>query len=77
MIKVTRLDNSKVMVNVEKIQSLKATPDTLITFTNDVRMMVREPVEELSRKIIEYQRKIHNDILIDPRIFEDPPQTLN
>jgi len=61
MIEVTRLDKSKMMVNVETIQSLESTPDTIITFTNKVRMMVREPVEELSKKILEYQRSIHSD----------------
>jgi len=76
MIQVTRLDNSKIMVNVEKIQSLQASPDTIITFTNDVRMIVREPVEELSEKIRDYQRTIHNNILIDLN-YNDTPQALN
>jgi uncharacterized protein YlzI (FlbEa/FlbD family) len=31
MIKVTCLDDSKLLVNVEKIQSLKEAPDTVIT----------------------------------------------
>ncbi|MBN1277438.1 MAG: flagellar FlbD family protein [Deltaproteobacteria bacterium] len=76
MIQVTRLDNSKIMVNVEKIQSLQASPDTIITFTNDVRMIVREPVEELSEKIRDYQRTIHSNILIDLN-YNDTPQALN
>ena len=40
MIKVTRLDNSTMVVNVEKIQSLQSTPDTVIIFTNHVKMIV-------------------------------------
>ncbi|CAB1076975.1 hypothetical protein D1AOALGA4SA_4772 [Olavius algarvensis Delta 1 endosymbiont] len=59
MIKVTRLNDSVMVVNVEKIQSLQATPDTLITFTNQDRIMVKEPVEEISQRIVEYQRSVN------------------
>lgn len=59
MIEVTRLDDSKIVVNVEMIQSLQASPDTIITFTTREKMMVKEPVEEVSEKILAYQRSIH------------------
>jgi flagellar protein FlbD len=59
MIKVTRLNDSVLIVNVEMIQSLQATPDTVITFTNHDRLMVKEPVEEISQRIVEYQRLVN------------------
>ncbi len=59
MIEVTRLDNSTMVVNVEQIQSLQSTPDTVITFTNNMKMVVREPVEVISKKILNYQRSLH------------------
>ncbi len=59
MIEVTRLDNRKMIINVEKIYFLEETPDTVITFTNNDRLMVREPASEISRKIVEYQRTVH------------------
>lgn len=59
MIEVTRLDNSTMIVNEEKIQSLQATPDTVITFTNNMKMVVREAVDEISRKILKYHRSVH------------------
>ena len=58
MIKVTRLNNSVLVVNVEKIQSVQATPDTVITFTNHDRLIVKEPVDEISQRIIDYQRAL-------------------
>ena len=58
MIRLTRLNQSPIVLNVENIQSLEATPDTLITLTNNSKMMVQEPVEEVSRKIFEYQRQM-------------------
>jgi flagellar protein FlbD len=59
MIKVTRLNDSVLMINGEMIQSLQATPDTVITFTNHDRLMVKEPVEEISQRIVEYQRTVN------------------
>ena len=59
MIKVTRLNDSVLVVNVEKIQSVQATPDTVITFTNHDRLMVKEPVEEISQRIVDYQRSVN------------------
>jgi flagellar protein FlbD len=58
MIKVTRLNDAVMVINVEKIQSLQATPDTVITFTNHDKIMVKEPLEEISQRIVEYRRAI-------------------
>jgi len=71
MIQVTCLDDSKLLVNAEKIQSLRETPDTVITFTNKVSMMVKESVEELSREIIEYRRSVRIKPFINSEIFHD------
>jgi flagellar protein FlbD len=59
MIQVTRLNDSVLVVNVEMIQSVQATPDTVITFTNHDRLMVKEPVEEISQRIVDYQRSVN------------------
>jgi flagellar protein FlbD len=61
MIKVTRLNDSVMVINVEKIQSVQATPDTVITFTNRDKIMVKEPMEEVSQRIIEYQRTVNSN----------------
>ena len=72
MIKVTRLNDSVVVINVEKIQSLQATPDTVITFSNHDKIMVKEPVEEISQRIVDYRRAINansaDDIDADQRL---------
>ncbi len=59
MIKVTRLNDSVMVINVEKIQSLQSTPDTVITFTNHDKIMVKEPLEEVSQRIVEYRRTVN------------------
>jgi flagellar protein FlbD len=61
MISVTRLNDSVLMINVEMIRSLQSTPDTVITFSNNDRIIVKEPVEEVSKRIVEYQRTINSE----------------
>jgi flagellar protein FlbD len=60
MIKVTRLNDSVMVINVEKIQSVQSTPDTVITFTNRDKIMVKEPMEEVSQRIVEYRRTVNS-----------------
>jgi flagellar protein FlbD len=77
MIQVTRLDNSKLILNVEMIQSLQSAPDTVITFTNKVRMVVKESVEELSNKIINYQKSVHQNPQVESVKYNDYRYAVN
>jgi len=77
MIQVTRLDNSKLVLNIEMIQSLQSAPDTVITFTNKVRMVVKESVEELSQKIIEYQKSVHHNPQLETGKYDDYRYAIN
>ena len=61
MIKVTRLNDATLMVNVDMIQSLQAIPETVITFTNNDKIMVKEPLEEVSQRIVDYQRTLYSN----------------
>jgi flagellar protein FlbD len=63
MIKVTRLNDAVLMVNVDRIQSLQAIPETVITFTNNDKIMVKEPLEEVSQRIVEYQRTVNSKLV--------------
>lgn len=58
MITVTRLDERVVVLNADLIKMVEATPDTLITFINGDTLMVREPVNEVVRRAIDYARQV-------------------
>jgi len=64
MITVTRLNNSKLIVNAEMIRYIESTPDTIITLTTDDRLMVKETAEEVVRRCIEYGRLLRR--IIEP-----------
>lgn len=77
MIKVTRLNNTEIIVNAERIHSVQATPDTLITFTNMDRLMVKEPVEELSRRILDYRRMVFQNQVSAVDVLQQFPDVLH
>ncbi len=58
MISVTRLNDQPLVLNAELIKTVESTPDTLITLINGDRMMVKESVEEIVRKAVEYGRQM-------------------
>ena len=60
MIKVTRLNGKEFMVNAELVQYLEATPDTVITLINHEKLVVKEPVDEIVRRIVEYGRSLRS-----------------
>ncbi len=60
MVFLTRLNTRSVVVNADLIKMIEATPDTLITLINGDHMMVRETVEEVVEKAIDYARRVRN-----------------
>ena len=58
MITVTRLNNRVVVLNAELIKMIESTPDTIITLINGDTIIVREPVEEIVSKAVEYARQV-------------------
>jgi flagellar protein FlbD len=58
MIQVTRLNGKVFVLNAEWIRFVEATPDTVITLTQDEKVLVRETVEEVVRRVIAYHREV-------------------
>lgn len=58
MITVTRLDKRIVVINADLIKMLESTPDTIITLINGDSIIVRESVEEVVRRAIDYARQV-------------------
>jgi len=58
MIKVTRLNGKEFVVNAELIQYVEATPDSVITLVNHEKLVVKEPLDEIIRRVVEYGRTL-------------------
>jgi flagellar protein FlbD len=72
MIKLTRLDGSKLVVNCDLIETIEATPDTVLTLTTQKRLVVHESVDEIIERSIEYKRHMVARFNSDPAVT---PQT--
>ena len=59
MIKVTRLDGEPFLLNAEMIRFVESRPDTFITLVGGERVVVRESMEEVLRRCLDYQRSKH------------------
>lgn len=62
MILLTRLDKSKVLVNIETVKFFESTPDTLVIFINGDSLIVSESLEEIEARVVEYKRKVLNSL---------------
>ena len=58
MIYVTRMDGKTLLINPELLEAVEATPDTVLTFTNGKKMVVKEGLDELRDRVIAYRRAI-------------------
>ncbi len=56
MIKLTMFNDSDVIVNADLIESVERTPDTLISLTTGKKVMVKESVEDVISKVVNYRR---------------------
>ncbi|HSH95812.1 MAG: flagellar FlbD family protein [Candidatus Sericytochromatia bacterium] len=58
MITLTRLNDTSIVVNVDLIKFIEATPDTLLTLSTGDKLPVRESVEEVVNRVIEFKRQL-------------------
>ena len=58
MIKVTKLNGDVVYINSNLIEFIEETPDTMITLTTGKKIILKDDVEDIINRIIEYNQKI-------------------
>lgn len=58
MIKLHKLNGTEIILNADFIESIEATPDTKIILTTGNQYIVKETIEEVIQKIVEYKAAI-------------------
>ena len=58
MIEVTRLDNTKILINPDFIELVEETPDTMISFTTGRKIIVKESRQDLKNLVKSYRKDI-------------------
>ena len=62
MIMLTRLNGQSFVVNAEKIRLVESTPDTVVCCETGERLMVKETLQEVVRRAIEYGRTLRRPL---------------
>ena len=62
MIRLTRLNGQQFVMNAEKIRTVEATPDTVVCCETGEKLMVKETLDEVMRRAIDYARVIRRPI---------------
>ena len=62
MIALTRLNGQQFVVNADKIRYVEQTPDTVVCCDTGDRLMVKETLQEVMQRAIDYARTIRRPI---------------
>jgi flagellar protein FlbD len=60
MIILTKLNQAQIAVNPDLIQYIEETPDTVLTMTNDDKVVVKESIAKIIEKVVSFRRYINN-----------------
>jgi flagellar protein FlbD len=58
MITITKLNHQAMVINAELIKFIERTPDTMITLTTGEKLLVRESLDEVVERAIQYGRRV-------------------
>jgi flagellar protein FlbD len=58
MIEVTKLNDKKILINSDLIESVEETPDTVIAFTTGKKIVVKESRQDIKNLVISYKKEI-------------------
>ncbi|MBP1624383.1 MAG: uncharacterized protein H6Q07_2403 [Acidobacteria bacterium] len=58
MIILTKINRAPIAVNADLIEYIEETPDTVITMTNNDKVMVHEKMSEIIQKVVNYRRQV-------------------
>lgn len=58
MIQLTRLNGIPIVLNSDLIKTAEASPDTMLTLINGEKIIVREPCEEITERVLAYRARL-------------------
>lgn len=79
MIKLTRLNNQVVAINPDLIMWVEVSPDTTLVLVGGDKIIVREPLDELIARVVEFRRNVRQTDATMMRLGApegDPPRSV-
>ena len=59
MIPLRRLNNQPIIVNCDLIETIESTPDSVVTLTSGNKLIVRDSLDEIRKKVVDFKREIY------------------
>jgi len=60
MIKLTRLNNTEILLNPDLIEHVELNTDTVVTLTNGSSFVVQEDSSQILARIVEFKRSLYH-----------------
>ena len=55
MIRVTRIDDTELVINADLIEFVEATPDTIISLTTGKKVRVKETIDQVIKRVASFR----------------------
>ncbi|ACL70429.1 flagellar FlbD family protein [Halothermothrix orenii] len=65
MIKVKKINGDEIVINADLMETVQATPDTVITLTTNKKILVLDDVDDIIKKVIEYKQKVFGNLKVE------------
>jgi len=69
MIELTDLGNKKHILNCDLIEKIESVPDTKILLTNGKKYLVKESIDEVLEKVMNYKKQIFRLIYVRIKVI--------
>jgi flagellar protein FlbD len=64
VIALQRINNSAFVLNADHIESVEATPDSVITLSNGKKIVSKNSVEDIVGKVIQYKQMCNRTVQV-------------
>jgi len=58
MVHLTRINDTHFVINAEMIELVESSPDTIVSLTTGHKYLVKDTVDEVIAKVVEYKQSI-------------------
>ena len=64
MVTLHRLNKQEFVLNADLIETIESTPDTLVTLTNGKKLLVRDAVQDVIGRVINYRQLCNSAVRV-------------
>ena len=71
MIELTRLNGTPMMLNSDLIKTAEASPDTMLTLIHGEKLIVREGIDEVTKRVLAYRALLLTNVALRMHPFSE------